>query len=435
MAPPDDVIGEELRQRLALRTVRNVVHLTLPQGGEERYRLAAERLEGWIRDGFMAQERDPALYLYRQTFKGPDGRFYVRTGFLGLVRLEPEGGSIRHHEHTLANPLGDRFRLIRATRTQLSPVFLLYSDPEGAALRSLEARVTTERRGPRPIGGTGFGRRATELTPGAALEFNDDEGVRHWMQPITDGPTIEQVRRRLAELPVVIADGHHRYSAALEHSERLRRAFPGEDPDLPEHFMLACFVRAEDPGLVVQPTQRIVQAMAGEPPTGSEALLRALSVRFEIQSLDLPAASHSTEAPTPLKYEPSRRVVIGARFAGDTRLHVLLLRPGDGPFEGTAVQPLLRNLDVTVLHKLILEPLFGLDDAAVAKGGRLLYDRDPSRAASKAASGEASAVFFLRPIAASTVFDITAHGLKLPLESTHFAPELASGLVLHRMGV
>src|SRR6476659_5871833 len=93
-APPYDVIHDELRGRLASRNQRNIVHLILPQGGGERYRLASEKLETWLRDGFVAQERDPALYLYRQTFNSPDGRGYVRTGFLGLLRLEPAGGLV-----------------------------------------------------------------------------------------------------------------------------------------------------------------------------------------------------------------------------------------------------------------------------------------------------------------------------------------------------
>src|SRR5436309_737425 len=113
-APPYDVIGEEQRQRLAARNPRNIVHIILPQGGDERYRLAAEKLEGWFRDGIVAQERHPALYLYRQTFAGPDGRPLTRTGFLGLLRLEGAGGAVRHHEYTLAKPLEDRLRLIRA---------------------------------------------------------------------------------------------------------------------------------------------------------------------------------------------------------------------------------------------------------------------------------------------------------------------------------
>src|SRR5258705_3758413 len=104
-APPYDVIGEERRKALAHRNARNIVKVILPEGEAERYRLAAERLETWQREGTLAQERDPSLYLYRQTFSAAGGRSHVRTGFLGLLRLEPSGGSVRHHEQTMAKPL------------------------------------------------------------------------------------------------------------------------------------------------------------------------------------------------------------------------------------------------------------------------------------------------------------------------------------------
>jgi len=111
------------------------------------------------------------------------------------------------------------------------------------------------------------------------------------------------------------------------------------------------------------------------------------------------------------------------------------LKEGDAPFEKYPVEAPLRQLDVAVLHKLILEPEFGIDEEALRTGGRLQYERDAARAAARAESGEARAAFFLRPIPTQSVFNITAHGLKLPQKSTFFAPKLATGLVLHRLGV
>ena len=434
-APPYDVINDEQRERLAHKSARNIVHLILPQGGPERYRLASERLEAWLREGILAQERDPSLYLYRQTFNGADGRNHVRTGFLGLLRLEPVGGSVRHHEQTLARPLEDRLRLIRATHTQLSPIFVIYSDPAGNALRHIESRSTREKPGPRPVAGAMYGRRASELTPGGILEFNDDDGVRHWMQAISDEGAINEARSTLAEQPVVIADGHHRYSAALEFRDRMHAAFPDGDPDMPENFILACFVRSEDPGLMSLPTHRVLPAGKDAASPDGAKLLASLAKRFDVQSFDIPAGTEGPVAPVPPRTDQGRSVVIGARFAGDPRLHVLLLREGEEAFADRPLEVALRGLDVAVLHTLVLEPEFGIDANALKQGGRLLYERDPRRAASLVATSEASAAFFLRSIPTSALFDITGHGLRLPQKSTFFAPKLASGLVLHRLGV
>lgn len=443
-APPYDVIGEEQRQRLAARNPRNIVHVILPQGGPEKYRLAAEKLEGWFRDGTIAQERNPVLYLYRQTFPGPDGRSLTRTGFLGLLRLEGEGGAVRHHEYTMAKPLEDRLRLLRATRTQLSPIFVLYSDPQGRAPRALEAAVARDRPGPRPLATTLTGRRATELTATAAQEFNDEEGVRHWLLPIVDEQAISEVIATLAPLPLLIADGHHRYSAALEYRDRMKRAFDLDDPELPEGFVLTCFVRAEDTGLLVLPTHRLVLAGAASERRDAAQILASLAKRFEVESFDIPAGAHSSFAGGKLgtpagsgsgRPEPASRVVIGARFAGDPRLHVLRLRSGEGPFSGRPVPPPLRGLDVTILHTLLLDPEFGIDSEALRKGGRLAYERDAERAAKLVETGEARAAFFLRAIPIPSLFEITGHGLRLPQKSTYFTPKLGSGLVLHRLGV
>ena len=427
-APPYDVIGEELRSRLAARNQRNIVHLILPQGEAERYRLAAEKLEAWVRTASSPGARLVALPL-SPDLNSPDGRIYVRTGFLDCLRLEPSGGMVRHHEQTLATPLEDRLRLIRATRTQLSPVFVLYSDPSGNALRGLEACSTKERPATRNVANVAYGRRASELTPGAVQEFNDEDGIRHWLQPISDELAIAETRRTLASLPVVIADGHHRYSAALEYRDRMRKAFPHDDPDLSENFILACFVRAEDPGLIVLPTHRVVPAgklksLNRYPPGGA---VRS----FRIQSLDVPTQAHRSGDVVSVKSsEQGKRVVIGLRLAGDPRLHVLVLKEGDGPFAKYPLEAPLRELDVTVLHALILEPEFGIDEDALRKGGRLNYERDAARAAALVESGEAHASFFLRPISTQAVFNITS-----PFSSpSHiFCPQIASGLVLHRM--
>jgi uncharacterized protein (DUF1015 family) len=432
-APPYDVIGEDLRVRLAQKNARNIVHLILPQGGTERYRLAAERLEAWIREGILAQERDPALYLYRQTFNGADGRNHVRTGFLGLLRLEPAGGAVRHHEQTLAKPLEDRLRLIRATRTQLSPIFVIYSDPAGNALHKIEERSTREKPGPRPYAGAIYGRRASELTPGGILEFNDEDGVRHWMQAISDEGAIAEARRTLSEQPVVIADGHHRYSAALEFRDRLQAAFPDTDPDLPRTSSWRASSAPRIPGCHrCRPTACSRRTRAGRTARRSSSPSRSGSTS---RASTCPRAPRVRWRRCPPKADQGRTVVLGARFAGDPRLHVLLLREGEEAFADRPLDVPLRGLDVAVLHKLVLEPEYGIDEAALKQGGRLLYERDPRRAALQVAEGKARAAFFLRPIPTSAIFDITGHGLKLPQKSTFFAPKLASGLVIHRLGV
>src|SRR5919112_6381249 len=127
IAPPYDVIDDELRAELAAKSPHNVVVLDLP----ESYDGAAETLGEWLRDGVLLQEDEPAMWVLRQDYTAPDGSDRARTGFFARVRVEDYGpGRIRPHERTHPGPREDRLNLTRATRANLSPIFSLFSDPE-----------------------------------------------------------------------------------------------------------------------------------------------------------------------------------------------------------------------------------------------------------------------------------------------------------------
>src|SRR3954451_6872993 len=132
IAPPYDVIDEELRAELAARSPVNVVESDLPRGGDDPYQHAADTFHAWRQDGVLLQEREPALWILQQEYSAPDGSQRTREGFFARVRVEDYGpGRIRPHERTHPGPKEDRLRLTRATRANLSPIFSLFPDPEG----------------------------------------------------------------------------------------------------------------------------------------------------------------------------------------------------------------------------------------------------------------------------------------------------------------
>src|SRR5688572_2529309 len=136
-APPYDVIDAAQRAALAARSPYNVVELDLPQG-ERPYERAADLLDQWRRAGILVQDREPALWPFTQTFKRPNGSTAVRSGFFCRVRISDYGpGLIRPHERTHPAAKEDRLRLMRATKANLSPIFALYPDPDGAAWSAL----------------------------------------------------------------------------------------------------------------------------------------------------------------------------------------------------------------------------------------------------------------------------------------------------------
>ncbi|HEY6016755.1 MAG TPA: DUF1015 domain-containing protein, partial [Gaiellaceae bacterium] len=220
VAPPYDVISPQERERYLARSPYNVVHLTLPDSEEQ----AASDLEAWRRDGVLVEE-EPAVWWVAQDYTGPDGIERTREGFAASLRVEPyETGAVLPHERTHAGPKEGRLRLLRATRTELEPIFLLY-DAEPPVARPERA---------------------------AALEA-EEGGVRTrlWKLPGAE-PAID--------VPLLIADGHHRYETAL--------AFSQEDPSATH--MLVVLVSSRAPGLVIFPTHRLVRRL-GEVPVSELA--------------------------------------------------------------------------------------------------------------------------------------------------------------------
>ncbi len=220
VAPPYDVISPQERAEYLERSPYNVVHLTLPDSEAA----AARSLEAWKREAAVVQEIEPAVWWVSQEYIGPDGVERTRDGFAASLRVEPySAGQVLPHERTHAGPKEGRLQLLRATRTQLEPIFLLY-----------DADAPLER-------------------PERAADLQAKEGgvaTRMWRLPGA-APRVD--------VPLLIADGHHRYETAV--------AFAEEDPSAAYTF--AILVSSRAPGVVVFPTHRLL-GRVGELPLGPE---------------------------------------------------------------------------------------------------------------------------------------------------------------------
>src|SRR5207249_8925830 len=190
VAPPYDVQSEEQRARLAARHESNIVHVDLPRtpAGDDPYAAAARRLEGWMRDGTLVRDVEPALYLCEQRYHRPSGGEAIRRGFFARLTLEPFGsGSVIPHERTLDVPRADRTRLLAATRVHLSAVFLLHPDPGGEAARMVSAAMDGE----------------------TLEQARDDDGTISRVVRVGDRERIDFLSGRLRQQWALIADGHH----------------------------------------------------------------------------------------------------------------------------------------------------------------------------------------------------------------------------------
>ena len=413
VAPPYDVLGVDERDRLAARHPANIVRLDLPieeagDAPDDRYRRAARTLAGWRSDGTLHKDPHPSIYVYEQTYVVP-GTDTSRTqaGFFARLRLEPPGAGsgVLPHERTLAGAREDRYKLLRATGVNTSPVVVLYDDRAGAGARVLGA----------------IRNRAPEL------EVVDDDGVQHrlWAVP-ADGDAATTVAPLLAAAsadPVTIADGHHRYETALRYRDERRMTRSCEE-DPPFDYLLTLFLDEANQPLTVLPTHRIVRGLGD---SGVDTLLARLEELFEVRP-GVPADELRDDFGA-----------IGLAAGGRGRFGLWTRRGGailtarreafepELPAGGAA----LRGLDVTLLGVAIAR-LAGLDEEAVT-GGVIDYTKAAGEAIDLVDSraGGADAAFLLEPTPVASIAAVAHDGDVMPQKSTYFYPKALSGLVIN----
>jgi uncharacterized protein (DUF1015 family) len=392
LSPPYDVIGDRARAELEARHPQNVVRLELPRGdGDARYAGAAKLLEAWRAEGLLRAEARPAFYVYEQQFPWA-GRRATRRGFFAAVRLEPfERRVVLPHERTLAGPKEDRRKLLRATRTQLSPIFGLYRDADGAAASVIDAATAG----------------------GPAIDATTPDGVRHRMWLLTEPAAVTHLTEIVREKQILIADGHHRYETML-----------GLASELGCDSTMMYLARAEDPGLLVLPTHRLVKNLDG---FDLSALCASAKAAFDIVG-GSEATAEAIEARL-AREGASGKVVFAVRVPGEAATSWFTLKSfvdlsALGP-------PALRRLDVTVLHGVILGPLLGIDAAALASQTNLTYTHDTAEALGRVAASDAQVAFLMNPTKVEQVLTACEAGFVLPQKSTYFQPKLATGLVMY----
>ena len=392
VSPPYDVIDAEERARLAASSHYNVVEIDLPEGGEDRYTRAAETLQGWIEQGVMTRDEQPALWTLEQDYTGPDGRGRTRKGFFASVRVEDYGaGRIRPHERTHPGPKEDRLRLTRATRANLSPIFSLYSDPGNEALGALQG--------------------AADLA--AIGQATDEDGTVSRLARVADPAAIAIAERVVAGTELLIADGHHRYETARVYADEIG----GEGL---HRYVLMCLVALEDPGLTVFPTHRLVSDL-----TDAKRAALAETIKRDFASREL--ADRAELAP------PANDELMIGYIDSATKIPYMLtardLTIADEALSGRP-EP-YRRLDTAVLEALILKGALELTDDDIDHLHGLGYARDFDQALELIEDRGYDAAFFMAPTPVQRVQEVAAAGESMPPKSTYFFPKVPTGLLLH----
>lgn len=416
IAPPYDVIDEHQQDELYQRNTYNIVRAIRGKStaadtpADNVYTRAGDYLKQAIADHALTQDAAPAIYAYVQDFVIA-GHPYERSGIIALGQIEPFGKGVRPHEKTLAGPKADRLNLTRATAAQFGQIFMLYDDPANTDRPFFDA--------------------ARKSAP--VLDFTDPENVRHRIYPITDPTRIAQFTAAMKDKQTIIADGHHRYETALNYW-----AETGCDE---AQYLMMTFINTRNPGLVIQPTHRMIVNM---PEFDTAALLASLAADFEISTFafstpkEKQAAREAMFAQMVTQGNEGRNIF--GLYAGGKAFYTILLSSAEAMMQaaGTLCYA-ARGLDVNVLHMLILEKHLGIGDAKLASQSHIDYIKDLGNAIDKSIAridaAKAEAVFFVNPTRIEQVQDIAAAGEKMPQKSTFFYPKLFSGVTINKLPI
>ncbi len=412
VTPPYDVIDDRHQDALYAQHPNNFVRIDLNRiqptdtAENNRYTRARRYLMDWIASGAVTIDREPSVYVHHQTFLNAAGEQVTRRGFLANIRLaEYDESVVLPHERTLRGPKEDRLALMKATETNLSPVFFLYSDPESTLDTALAAAVASS-------------------TPASTTTA---DGIHHELWRVTDPGIIARVTAFMAPQQVLIADGHHRYETALAYREFRRGCAEEPHDDAAYEFGLGFFVNLDDPGLAVFPTHRVVHDLAGFP--GFEPVVARLAAHeeFDVSRLGALDRAGIISALTESGVRGPSFVLLGSgepalvRFVGELSS---ALFSSDTPDE-------VRALDVCVLHEALLDGMLGISRAAQEEKTNLHYIKGDDPAFDAVDDAETQIVVLMNATPVDQVDRVCRSGGVMPQKSTFFYPKILSGLVVN----
>lgn len=402
LAPPYDVISDTQREVLYARDLRNIVRIDYgrPQPGDvpgqnDRYTRAAQHLDAWLRLGVLVREQRPAVYVTDHEFTAQNGAMRHRRGLLARLPARPwDEAEILPHEHTLRGPKEDRLALMRATRTQTSPVFGLWDRAPGIT----EALTA-----------------ATAAQPLLAGCTDGEAGSeRHALWVVTDPSTMAPILEALHPARLYVADGHHRYETAVAYAQQRRAAEPAAPADADFEHVLVYLCAADDPVVEVLPTHRLVRPADGVPNT-----LAQLGDRLDRTVTLTPAPDLTSAASTSAALRNTEHAYAVMTADGAAVLQL--------PRDSTASAR--DGLDVVVLQDRVLVATCGLTPERVTEGA-LAYTRSLPEIEQAVNDGSAALGIVVNGSTTDDLIAVSDAREVMPQKSTYFYPKVPTGLVL-----
>ena len=404
VCPPYDIISASEREEYIKESENNIIRLELPVG-ENAYAEAGELYKKWRKDGIVAPDETDGIYVYEEEFTAYGETKKIKGIFARVKLCEFSENVVLPHEETLSKAKTDRFNLMSATFCNFSPIYSMYTDAE----RVISGKVA-------------------ELTNGKAdIEFTAGDGVIQRIWKIEKGADTDFIEKAFENKQLFIADGHHRYETGLNFKKKLIEDGIITDENHAGNYIMMMLIDMENDGLVVFPTHRMVR---GLDTFDADEALDKISEYFDVSDIE------KKDVEATLMSLTHKKAYVMCR--GNDKYSLLVLK--DTPEVVAALDELnpgksdaYKGLDVTVLHSLILEKLFGIDKENMANQINLRYTRDFEEACAAADSDEYNCSFILNSTKVSEIKDVALAGEKMPQKSTYFYPKLITGLVMNEL--
>ncbi len=415
---PYDKITPKMQQEYYGKSQYNSVRFVLgkDEPGDDtknnKYTRANEFFKKFLEEGILVQDTIPTIYAYDQDYIHPDtGDVVTRKCFIAATKLHEYAENIVYpHEHTLSGPKEDRLNLMRAMEANTGLVLMFYRDNENRVKQILEEQTKSE-----PI-----------------FDAVDHYQTHHKLWHITDPKVVSEIQKIIDEKNLIICDGHHRYETALNYRNEMRAKNPDYTGREAWNYRMAAFANMADPALYVFPTHRVIRNVED---FDAKKLLEKLSEKFDIEEIASGCCPPSTAVTLVQKMKQNaEKHAFGFYTKGDDKMYLLTLKSNS---VADAI-PLdksndWKRLDVTILHKLILEPMLGIDDAALAAQTNVDYERMVEDAIEPVTNGTHQCVFLMNPTLTHHVEAVCSHNETMPQKSTDYFPKVQSGLVVQYM--
>jgi len=419
IAPPYDVISEEEQEAFYRAHPNNVIRLILGKrktgdsDWDNRYTRSADCFKRWETEDVLIRSDFPSMYITSHTFDPNDGSEpKTRYGLIALVRIEEEGsGVILPHEKTFSAHKDDRLKLMRACNAQFSQIFSLYEDPDHRVMDSM--------------------REVTKGQPVLSFDFKD--GSHHALWIAQHRPLFKKVADALLDKRIFIADGHHRYETARNYRNSMRARYGHKPPNRSYEFVMMYLTSMDDEGLTILPSHRLIRRCDAFSP---EAFFEKVGQWFDFEQMPF-SKTHGKPAVASFKRALAdrgrSRSTIGLFHQGGESFSMLSLKPEKRGEMGDDLHPSLKQLDVLVLSRFLLQRTLGFTLEDLNNEEIFHYQSSLTKAVGMVESGTHQMVFVLNPTRIEQVKEVAGSRLIMPRKSTYFYPKVITGLVFNKI--